>query len=134
MTLHNPAHPGEVLREWLEGTHISVTALAAHIGVKRAKLSRIVNGHSGVTAEIDVRLNQALGTREGLWLDLQTRRDLWMAKQAKSPPIKRLVVSTKTATPSTRLSPIKAPTKALPYGLLKGKLKMRSGFDDPLPQ
>ena len=35
-------------------------------------------------------------------------------------------------TPVPRLSPIKAPPKALPYGLLKGKLKLRAGFDDPL--
>ena len=76
MTMHNPAHPGELLREWLEGTQISITALAAHIGVRRARLSLIVNGHSRVTAEIDLRLNQSLGTREGLWLDLQMRRDL----------------------------------------------------------
>ena len=92
MAMHDPSHPGELLREWLEGTQISITALAAHIGVTRAKLSRIINGHAGVTAEIDLRLNQALGTREGLWLDLQTQRDLWVAKQSKSPRIKRLVL------------------------------------------
>jgi len=93
MAMHDPSHPGELLREWLEGTQISITALAAHIGVTRAKLSRIINGHAGVTAEIDLRLNQALGTREGLWLDLQTQRDLWVAKQSKSPRIKRLVLA-----------------------------------------
>ena len=92
LTVHNPAHPGKLLREWLEATRISITALAAHIGVTRAKLSQIVIGHSGVTAEIDLRLSQALGTREGLWLDLQKQRDLWVAKQAKSPRVKRLVV------------------------------------------
>ena len=90
--MHNPSHPGELLREWLEGAQISITALAAHIGVARAKLSRIINGHAGVTAEIDLRLNQALGTREGLWLDLQTQLDLWVAKQSKSPRIKRMVL------------------------------------------
>ena len=90
--MHNPAHPGELLREWLEATQISITALAAQIGVTRAELSRIINGHSGVTAEIDLRLIQALGTREGLWLDLQEQRDFWVAKQEKSPRVKRLVV------------------------------------------
>jgi len=90
--MHNPSHPGELLREWLEGAQISITALAAHIGVARAKLSRIINGDAGVTAEIDLRLNQPLGTREGLWLDLQAQRDLWVAKQSKSPRIKRLVL------------------------------------------
>ena len=90
--MQNPCHSGELLREWLSGGHVSSTALAAHIGVNRAKLSRIINGHAGVTAEIDLRLNQALGTREGLWLDLQTQRDLWVAKQSKSPRIKRMVL------------------------------------------
>jgi addiction module HigA family antidote len=92
MTMHNPAHPGDVLREWLEGTQVSITAFAAHIGVTRAKLSRIINGRSGVTAEFDLRLNQAFGTREGLWLDLQAQRDLWVAKQVKAPRIERLII------------------------------------------
>ncbi len=126
--MNNPAHPGELLREWLEATQISITALAAHIGVRRARLSLIVNGHSGVTAEIDLRLNQALGTREGLWLDLQMQRDLWVAKQVKAPRIQRLLVATKTGKPVVRRLSVTAPTKALPYGLLKGKMTMRPGF------
>ena len=133
MTIHNPAHPGELLREWLEATQVSITALAAHIGVRRAKLLLIIKGHSGITAEVDLRLNQALGTREGLWLDLQTQRDLWVAKQVKAPRIERLLVATKTGKPVIRRLAVTAPTKALPYGLLKGKLTMRAGFEDPLP-
>lgn len=70
---------------------LQVTQLADHIGVTRAALSRIIDGHAGVTAEMDLKLHQALGTREGLWLDLQKQRDLWVAKQAKVPRIKRLV-------------------------------------------
>jgi antitoxin HigA-1 len=97
MAMHNPAHPGELLREWLEVSNISVTLLAEHIGVTRATLSRIINGHAGITAEMDLRLHQALGTREGLWLDLQKQRDLWVAKQTRSPRIKLL-------TPAQRLA------------------------------
>jgi antitoxin HigA-1 len=93
MSMHNPAHPGELLRAWIEGGNLTVTLLADHIGVTRATLSRIINGHAGITAEMDLRLHQALGTREGLWLDLQTQRDLWVAKQNKSPRIKRLTIS-----------------------------------------
>ena len=91
MSMHNPSHPGELLRIWIEGANLTVTQLAAHIGVTRATLSRIINGHAGVSAEMDLRLHQALGTREGLWLDLQKQRDLWVAKQARTPRIKRLV-------------------------------------------
>lgn len=91
MSMHNPSHPGELLHTWIEGANLTVTQLADHIGVTRATLSRIINGHAGVTAEMDLRLHQALGTREGLWLDLQKQRDLWVAKQVKAPRIKRLV-------------------------------------------
>jgi antitoxin HigA-1 len=91
--MHNPSHPGELLRTWIEGANLTVTQLADHIGVTRATLSRIINGHAGVTAEMDLRLHQALGTREGLWLDLQKQRDLWVAKQVKMPRIRRIVVS-----------------------------------------
>ena len=93
MSMHNPSHPGELLRTWIEGANLTVTQLAAHIGVTRATLSRIINGHAGVTADMDLRLHQAIGTREGLWLDLQKQRDLWVAKQIKAPRIKRLVFS-----------------------------------------
>ena len=91
MSMHNPSHPGELLRTWIEGANLTVTQPAEHIGVTRATLSRIINGHVGVTAEMDLRLHQALGTREGLGLDLQKQRDLWVAKQVKPTRIKRLV-------------------------------------------
>jgi antitoxin HigA-1 len=88
--MHNPAHPGELLRTWIEGGNLTVTLLADQIGVTRATPSRTINGHAGVTAETDLRSHQALGTREGIRLDLQTQRDLWVAKQNKLPRIKRL--------------------------------------------
>lgn len=47
--MHNPSHPGELLRTWIEGANVTVTQLADHIGVTRATLSRIINGHAGVT-------------------------------------------------------------------------------------
>ena len=76
--MHNPSHPGKLLRTWIEGANLTVTQLAEHIGVTRATLSRIINGHAGTTAEMDLHLDQALGTREGLWLDLQKQRDQWV--------------------------------------------------------
>lgn len=91
--MHNPIHPGELLRKWIEGANLTVTQLAEHIGVNRTALSRIINGRTGVTADMDLRLHQALGTREGLWLDLQTQHDLWIAKQADALRLQRLVFS-----------------------------------------
>lgn len=77
--MHNPPHPGEVLRDWL--TEISVTDAAARLGIARASLSRLLNGAAGISAEMDLRLAKALGTTPGFWLGLQADYDLWQAQQ-----------------------------------------------------
>ena len=81
MNMHNPAHPGELLSGWLEDLGVSVTAFAAHIGISRVMLSRVMHGHAAVSADMDLRLAEALGTTPGHWLALQTQRDLWTARQ-----------------------------------------------------
>lgn len=90
MTMHNPPHPGEVLREWLN--EISVTDAAAHLGVARVSLSRVLNGATGISAEMDLRLAKALGTTPGSWMSMQMKYDLWHAQKgfkAKVKPISR---------------------------------------------
>ena len=77
--MHDPAPPGEVLAGWFDDLDMSVTAFAAHVGISRVMLSRILHGHAAVTADMDLRLHEALGTSLGLWLRMQTQRDLWMA-------------------------------------------------------
>lgn len=79
--MHNPAHPGELLTGWLDDLDASVTAFAAHIGISRVMLSRVLHGHAAVSADMDLRLSEALGTTPGYWLALQTQRDLWVARQ-----------------------------------------------------
>ena len=87
MKMHNPAHPGELLTGWLDGPGVSVTAFAAHIGISRVMLSKILHGHAAVSADMDLRLSEALGTTPGYWLALQNQRDLWIASQtAKDRP------------------------------------------------
>ena len=81
MNMHNPAHPGELLTGWLDDLGASVTAFAGHIGISRVMLSRVLHGHAGVSADMDLRLSEALGTSPGHWLALQTQRDLWTARQ-----------------------------------------------------
>jgi addiction module HigA family antidote len=81
MKMHNPAHPGELLAGWLNDLSVSVTAFAAHIGISRVMLSRVLHGHAAVSADMDLRLSEALGTTPGYWLALQTQRDLWVAGQ-----------------------------------------------------
>ena len=77
--MHNPPHPGEVLREWLEG--ISVTAAAERLGVTRVSLSRVLNGAAGISADMDVRLSKALGTTPGTWYSMQADYDMWQAQK-----------------------------------------------------
>lgn len=88
MRMHNPAHPGEILREHM-GT-MSVTKLAAHLGVSRVTLSRLLNGTSGISAEMALKLSEALGTSPELWLNLQAQYDLWQASRIRRKRINRL--------------------------------------------
>ncbi len=86
--MHNPPHPGEVLREWL--SDITVTNAAAKLGVARLTLSRLLNGAAGVSAEMDLRLSKALGTTPGLWLGMQSDYDLWQAKKSFRGKVQRI--------------------------------------------
>ena len=89
MRMHNPAHPGEVLKEWL--ADISVTEAARKLGITRVHLSRILHGHMGISADMDLRLSAGLGTTPGSWLNMQSNYDLWQAEQKPRPAIERLV-------------------------------------------
>lgn len=87
MNMHDPAPPGELLAGWLADLQVSVTGFAAHIGISRVMLSRILHGHAAITADMDLRLAEALGTTPGYWLRLQAHRDLWSASErAKERP------------------------------------------------
>jgi len=81
MRMHNPPHPGKVLREYL-GT-ISVTDTAKHLGVTRVALSRILNGSAGISADMALKLSGALGTSPELWTGMQAQYDLWCASQRR---------------------------------------------------
>lgn len=87
--MHDPAHPGEVLREYLP-EHMSVKEAAERLGVSRQALSAILNGRAGISAEMDLRLAQALGTTPGFWLRMQMQRDLWEAKEKGIPKVQSL--------------------------------------------
>ena len=79
--MHNPPHPGRVLKEWLEGR--SVTEVARHLGVSRVALSRVMNEQAGISAEMSLRLSEALGTSPDFWFNMQTQYDFWQASQKK---------------------------------------------------
>ncbi len=84
--IFNPAHPGEVLREYLGS--MSVKEAASRLGVTRATLSRILNGHAGITAGMSLRLSSALGTSPEFWLKMQLKYDLWHARR-RAPRVRR---------------------------------------------
>jgi addiction module HigA family antidote len=86
MDMHNPAHPGEVIREaCLKPLGLTVTATAKGLGVTRKAMSDLLNGHSGVSPEMAIRLEKAGWTTADHWLRMQLQYDLWHArKKAKS--------------------------------------------------
>jgi len=78
--MHNPPHPGEVLREFcIEPLGLSVTAAAEGLGVSRKTLSAILNGRSGISPEMAIRLSKAFDTTPESWLNQQQQFDLWLA-------------------------------------------------------
>jgi len=89
--MHNPPHPGEVLREWL--SDITVTDAAAHLGVTRVALSRVLNGAAGISAEMDIRLSKALGTTPGTWYTMQASFDLWQAQKTFRGKVRPIAVA-----------------------------------------
>ena len=84
--MHNPAHPGEVLRNTVLA-EISVTEFARRLGVSRVALSRVMNGRAAVSAEMAIRLAAALGGSAESWLQMQASYDLWQASKKKRPRI-----------------------------------------------
>lgn len=84
--MHNPAHPGEVLREWIP-ENMTVTMAAEQLGVSRVTLSKILNAHAGVSAEMALRLAAWLDTSPEVWLEMQTAWDLWEAEQKPQPEV-----------------------------------------------
>jgi len=77
MTMHNPGHPGEVIREaCLKPLGLTVTEAAAGLGVTRKALSDLVNGHSGVSPDMAVRLEKAGWGTADSWLQMQLNRAL----------------------------------------------------------
>jgi antitoxin HigA-1 len=84
MRMHNPPHPGEIIKDLcLDPLALTVTDAAEGLGVSRKTLSAIVNGRASVTPEMAVRLSMAFGTSAESWLNLQVRYDLWHAEQLR---------------------------------------------------
>ena len=89
--MYNPPHPGEIIKEdVLEAEGINVTEAARQLGISRVTLSRLLNGKTGVSVDMALRLSQWLGTTPEVWLRMQDACDLWQARKTKRPHIKPL--------------------------------------------
>ena len=88
MRMHNPPHPGLILREYLGD--MAVSAAAAHLRTSRVTLSRLLNGKAGISARMALRLAAALGTTPEFWVNMQSQYDLWQVSRGRHPVIRRL--------------------------------------------
>ena len=83
MKMHNPPHPGEIIRELcLEPLGITVTDAAKSLGVTRKTFSALLNGRSGISPEMALRLSKVFGRSPEGWLKLQLQFDLWKTRQS----------------------------------------------------
>ena len=90
--MHNPPHPGEVIKKLcLEPLGLTVTEAAKALGVSRKTLSSILNGRTGISPEMAIRLSIAFNTTAESWLNQQIQYDLWQAEQRRAQlQVKRL--------------------------------------------
>ena len=78
--MHNPPHPGEVLKElWLDELNLNITDTAKALDVSRVAVSEIVNGRRNISPTMAYRLSKAFKTSPEVWINLQTTYDLWKA-------------------------------------------------------
>jgi addiction module HigA family antidote len=83
MRMYNPPHPGEIIREFcIEPLNLSVTEAADALGVTRKTLSTLLNGRSGISPEMALRLSKVFGRTPEGWLRLQLQFDLWKTQQS----------------------------------------------------
>ncbi len=84
MRMHNPPHPGEIIRSFcLEPLGLSVTQAAGALGVSRKTLSAILNGRAAISPEMAVRLSIAFDTSAESWLNQQAQYDLWHVERRR---------------------------------------------------
>lgn len=86
MSMHQPAHPGEILKELvIEPLGLSITGVSEHLGISRKTLSKVLNGRGAITPEMALRLELAFKKPSAdHWLRLQNAYDLWQTRQHKS--------------------------------------------------
>ena len=97
--IHNPKHPGKMVKSLcLDPLKLSVTDAAILLCVSRPTLSKLINGHIGISPEMSIRLSIVFKTSEEFWMNLQVGYDLWLAnKNRKNLHLKPLAQIKKVA-------------------------------------
>ena len=94
MPMHNPPHPGGILkRQYLKPLDLTVAATARALGVSRKQFSQLVNERAGVSPDMALRLATAFSTTPEFWVNLQRNHDLWAARQRYSAEVTPLRVA-----------------------------------------
>jgi addiction module HigA family antidote len=94
MPMHNPPHPGEIVRkDCLEPLNLTVTEAAEGLGVSRQTLSELVNGRRGISPNMAIRLSKAFGGSPESWLTQQMQYDLRQAEEEGEPDVKRFAAA-----------------------------------------
>lgn len=96
--MHNPPHPGAILREdVLPALGLTVTEAAGQLRITRAALSRVLNGRAAISPEMALRIEGWLGVENGgradTWLLQQAAYDLWKARMAGAPQVTRAAIA-----------------------------------------
>lgn len=79
--MHNPPHPGELIKEAIEALDISARKLALALDVAPSTVQRLISGKSDMSPEMAIRLSAVIGSSEHVWMGIQDAYDLWHAKQ-----------------------------------------------------
>lgn len=94
MVIHRPLHPGLIVKDALfSGTDLTVTLAAEKLGIDRTTLSRLLNGHIGISVEMALRLSLLLSTSPEMWMNIQRDFDIWCLnkkrRKLKIKPLKK---------------------------------------------
>ena len=90
MAMKNPPHPGELLGDTLDELKVSIVAAAKGLGITRQQLHNVIAGRSGITPEMAVKLEKAIGSTADIWLGMQMNYDLARVRK-RTFKVKRLV-------------------------------------------
>lgn len=89
--MHNPPHPGKVLKElYLDGLDLKIIDAAKALNISRQNLSLIINGHVGISPDMALRLGKAFNTEPEMWVNLQKNYDMWHARQKSIQMLKKV--------------------------------------------